>query len=1320
MTAATWPGRSCAWAVVWLMVLCCSALPTFGQSNFGSIRGAVKDADGLVLPGVTITVTDEGTAQSTVVITDDTGAFVAPALRPVYYTVKAELPGFKAAAVSRVKVDTARDTRVDLVLAPGGVEESVDVVAAAPTLRTESGAVTLTVDQRTIQTLPLNGRNTLELTLTLPGTTGNAGSELSELGTNLPLPGRELIVNGGRPGSTQFFADGANTTSVGLARTSVSFSPDAIEEFSVQQSNYSAQYAQAGGGIVNQTTKSGTNTLRGSAYWFFRDKALTATPFNAQRVPQLNFDARPPLERHQAGVTLGGPVRRNRTFFFASYEPSRETRSNPSGASFARVPTDEEMAGDFRNSVVYLQNGSTVPYPQMYAQFERLADGTLAYRANPAFNPSQPESAANPRFQYDNFPMFDGNGRVLALNGVSWVNPASQRILRELMPRPNIERITSGPNADANFLYFRRTENRDDRYSMRVDHRLASGQNVYGRFTYTPSDGDRYMIDPIRQGLVSDTTRASQSLLAWNATLGSRVVNELRLSYVYGNFSRDFPSALLDRDFTTPLLDLGGPGLGTPNYLGYGLADFRDLQRPNGGNGAQFPSMGLNGPQNVGKERNHIYSLIDDFTYVRGRHTFKTGVAAYVRLFNVAANGYGYQAGGRWNFSPNQTRNAYCSANPVGGTIPNCAQNNATGDAFASFLLGVPNTLFAYENIAQPYYYRWRDIGAYVQDDWKIRENLTLNLGVRYQYQSPRWEKFDRQGALNLDRLEANPFSSARAGVPANQPAPVFEFSGVDGRSRYLVEPQYLDVEPRFGFSWLPSARWVVSGGYGLAHVPLYGNNKAPFPNLGTRADDFRRFNVLYGTSARFDPSNVFFNGAARPEANIPLQFGYNNIVYRPDPGLFDIPAEGVLRPGDVNAAGRQDARYSQTGYARNDEFTTPYVQSYSLQLQRDLGAQTTLTVGYQGSRGTNLSIGTININQIDPFQSNPLQAQPYPGFNGPGDGRIAVLDVTRGTSQYNALIASLDRRFSQGLSFRFNYTFSRSEDDTSGGIDYDLANLSGQDQGSILIQRIQNPADLDSEWAVSSFDTPHVLNFSGLWELPFGSGRRFLDRGGWVNLLAGGWQVSALGRLYSGYPVTVALGNANQVRDGGIGAAIRPNLVPGVPIVNPDWRRENAATTPYVNLRAFSIPDPGTYGNAPRNFSDARLPWVKVFDLSVSKTVPFLGRGRTLQFRADVFNLFNMKALTTNFNTSLFSGLAQNLPGQANRYANLSPEVWDAILRNDPTGLPGETTAPAGQPLSPRGVYQDLVGRVNGGFYRLNQNSILSRTIQLAVRVQF
>ncbi|BCS34931.1 hypothetical protein TBR22_A41570 [Luteitalea sp. TBR-22] len=1290
-----------------------------GQSNFGSIRGVVKDSDGLVLPGVTVTVTDEGTAQQVVAVTDEAGAYVVPALRPVYYSVKGELPGFRAAATTGVKVDTARDARVDLVLAPGGVQESVEVVAAAPTLRTESGAVTLTVDQRTIQNLPLNGRNTLELALTLPGTTGSAGSELSELGTNLPLPGRELIVNGGRPGSTQFFADGANTTSVGLARTSVSFSPDAIQEFSVQQSNYSAQYAQAGGGIINQTTRSGTNEWRGSGYWFYREKALTATPFNAQRLPQLGNDARPPLERHQAGVTLGGPVRRNRTFFFASYEPTREERSNPSGASFARVPTDEEIAGDFRNSVVYLQNGTTVPYPQMYAQFDRLPDGTLTYRPNPAFNAALPESATNPRFQYDNFPMFDGNGRLLSLNGVSWVNPAAQRILRELMPRPNIDRITSGPNADANYLYFRRTENRDDRYSLRVDHRLGNAQNVYGRFTYTPSDGDRYMIDPIRQGLVSDTTRASQSLLAWNATLGSKIVNELRLSYVYGNFSRNFPSPLLEKDYTTPLLDLGGPGLGTPNYLGYGLADFRDLQRPNGGNGAQFPSMGLNGPQNVGKEKNHIYSLIDDLTLVRGRHTFKAGVAAYLRMFNVAANGYGYQAGGRWNFSPNQTRNAYCSANPLGGTIPGCAQNNATGDAYGSFLLGVPNTLFAYENIAQPYYYRWRDVGAYLQDDWKVRENLTLNLGVRYQYQSPRWEKFDRQGALDLATLETNPYSSSRAGIPANLPSPVFEFAGVDGRSRYLVEPQYLDFEPRLGFSWLPAQRWVVSGGYGLAHVPLYGNNKAPFPNLGSRADDFRRFNVLYGTSPRFDPSNVFFNGAARPEANIPLQFGYNNVLYRPDPGLFDIPAGGVIRPGDVNAAGRQDARYAQTGYARNTDFTTPYVQSYSVQVQRDLGGHTTVTAGYQGSRGTNLSIGTINVNQIDVFNANALTAQPYPGFNGPGDGRIAMLDVTRGTSQYHALITSVDRRFSRGLAFKFNYTFSRSEDDTSGGIDYDIANLSGQDQGAILIQRIQNPNDLASEWAVSSFDTPHVFNLSGIWELPFGSGRRFLDREGVLDWIVGGWQVSALGRLYSGYPVTVALGNANQVRDGGIGAAIRPNLVPGVPVVNPAWTPQNAATTPYVNPRAFVIPDPGTYGSAPRNFSDARLPWVKVLDMSLTKTVPF-GGGRSLQFRADVFNVFNMKALTTNFNTSLFGSLAQNLPGQPNRYANLTPEVWDAILANDPTGLPGAPTAPAGESLSPRGVYTDLVGRLNGGFYRLNQNSILSRTIQLAVRVQF
>ncbi len=320
-------------ARVGVILLALGGLVAYSQSNFGSIRGIVRDASGAAVPGATVTITVTSTQRSIKLTTNDSGAYAALSLEPVYYDVTAEAKGFRTTVINNVKVDTARETGLDITLQVGSVTETVEVTAEAPLMQTVTGAVINTVDQRTITEMPLNGRNTLELALILPGATGSAGTEMSELTTNEPLPGRELSINGGRVGSTQFFADGANVTSVALARMAISFTPDTIQEFSVQQANYSAQYAQAGGAIIQQTTKSGSNDIRGTLYWFHRQKALTANPFGAQRTAVTNFDSRPPLRRQQLGATGGGPVvipkvynGRNKTFWYGAFEPPGSCR----------------------------------------------------------------------------------------------------------------------------------------------------------------------------------------------------------------------------------------------------------------------------------------------------------------------------------------------------------------------------------------------------------------------------------------------------------------------------------------------------------------------------------------------------------------------------------------------------------------------------------------------------------------------------------------------------------------------------------------------------------------------------------------------------------------------------------------------------------------------------------------------------------------------------------------------------------------------------------------------------------------------------------
>jgi hypothetical protein len=1360
-------GRTVSLFLYAIISFCLLGAAVLAQSNFGSIRGQVRDASGAAVAGATVKITDVGTNAEVTLATGNDGQYAAPSLRPVTYNIRVEARGFKTTTVNNVKVDTAKDSGVDIVLEPGNVSDTVMITGDAPLLQTETGAVTQTITGRTIVDTPLNGRNVLELALTLPGTAGSVGTEFTSTSVTVPIPGREISINGGRAGTTQFLADGMNVTSVGLARTAVSFSPDTIQEFSVLQSNYSAQYSQAGGGIIQQTTKSGANEFHGVGYWFHRQKFLTANPFQSPRLAVLNNDNRAPLRRQQIGATIGGPIwlpkkffgpasydGRNRSFFFFSYEPTRQLAGN-NGASFERVPTDLEIKGDFSQSKLYDAQGNSYQYPLLYNHFLRQSGGTLLYLPYPGFNPAQPASAANPLYQFvfannlfnPNDPDPNRRGRVLVdAAGVSYVNPAAAAIARALYPQPNIDLITSGSAAGANYVYFRQARNKDDRYTTRIDQKIGDNHNLSGRYTYQPLYGDRAFRDPVGTPGTSETSRSRQILLSLTSTLRPTLVNEFRAGYVYGNFATNFPSDLLTRDGTTPFLDLGGAGRGTPNFLGFGIADFFSGGAP-ANNGVAFGRLGLNGIQNIGRNTEHNYSITDDVTWTHGAQSIKFGFLATHQQSNTAGAGYGYQAGGRWNFNARETADALgCGAPPgLTGSLPSTCRNATarTGDAFASFLLGVPDSLFAYENIAQPYYYRWKSFGGYMQDDWKFRPNLTLNIGLRYQYQSPRWEKFNRQGELNLTRLEANPFSKDANGNPL--PAPVFEFAGFDGRSRYLTPPRYTDFEPRFSFAWSPGFGWnkdsrfVLRGGYGITHSTLTGRNRLPFPNLGSKADAFRQYNVGLGTTDFTNPSNIGGCGLAICDPSVPGQFGYNNVVYIPDPTLFVIPASGVIRPGDtarvVNGVAQQDKRYGQTGWVFDKNFRTPTIQNFSFELQYELMRNTVVTVGYQGSHGTHLFSTPRDIN-VNPFTG----AKAYPGFNGASGGRLILMDETGSGSIYHAAKFIVERRFAGGLQFNFNYTFSKSIDDASGGIEFDFANLSGQDSGGqqIKINPPQNSFGATSERAVSSYDTPHVLNLTMLYEMPFGKGRAWLNRDGLLNHVIGGWQFNALGRLSSGQPLFVDLGNSNSVglaSNTGLGNP-RPNIIAGVPLRNPDWTEANAATTPFLNPRAFSIPEPGTFGNAPRNLN-LHMPFQRRFDASLFKDIrPFKSETRRIQFRLEVFNLFNAKSYGfSGLGTTLFNGLAQNLQGQPNRYANLTTDIWNRVVAgpgND-TGLAGPRTAagaydaskePAGTALSPLGVYSDLVNRYNrGSFTNFNfnvQNSISPRVIQLGVKFYF
>ncbi|MBL8228787.1 MAG: hypothetical protein JNL98_09935, partial [Bryobacterales bacterium] len=868
-------------------------------------------------------------------------------------------------------------------------------------------------------------------------------------------------------------------------------------------------------------------------------------------------------------------------------------------------------------------------------------------------------------------------------------------------------------------------------------------------------------------GLISDANTSRQVLMALTSTPRPTMTNEFRANYVYGSFGRNFPEALLNRDYTSEYLNVGGAGAGQVNLLGFGMPRFYDAGAPRGVSGqtggAGLATLGFNSPQDVGFNKEHSYSLTNDFSWVKGTMTWKFGFAASHLQLNQSNLGVGSLAGGRFFWTPDTTAEQYCQTNPLGGQAPDCAAQVFGGERFASFLLGVPQGVQVQtENLSVPYYYRWLNLGGYAQTEWKVSPRLTLNLGLRYQFQSPRWEKFNRQGQLNLDRLEPNPFVLNAAGQAL--PAPVFEYAGVDGRSRY-INPAIKDVlEPRFGFAWTPGFDWnredrrfVIRGGYGMTHGTLMGNEREPIPNLGSQtATGYRQISYLLGANDINSPTNIPSCGLALcNDRAVPMQFGFNNPVLASDNTLFQIPPSGIIRPGDragLTQLGtpRQNVLYQSTGVVGNRDFKMPTIHNYSLTLEYGLMEATVVRVGYQGSRGHNLFGPPQNLNRVDQFTG----AIPTPGFSGRFSSAIFAIAATNTSSNYHALVIESERRFSRGLQFRFNYTFSKNLDDSSGGINFPIPNNSFNNSAlDFPIIRSQDPYNTRADRSVSSTNTPHVFNIVALLEAPFGRGRKFFNGGGLKDYFIGGWSINGLSRIRSGFPASVPLGLGNSFDVGTPGGALRPDMIAGVPLRNPDWTRENAWTgVPYVNPRAFAFPEPGQRGNAPRNL-DLYNPWVRSLDMSVFKKIsPFENKRRYFELRGEIFNVLNMKNYTPNPNLSnLLGGAAQHpllvgtspnftpVQGVQNRYAALrQPGVWDAIIAKS-QGTPVDTAIAAlsgpgaggvGCPANAaelgatnqiRSLSPACTARaLNLALGRLNANTIAPRIVQFALKFYF
>lgn len=1071
-----------------LTVVAVSALtmPLFAQT--AHVNGRVADTSDGIVPGVTITVVHRDTAVTRSGLSNADGYYSVPALPPGTYTLTAQLDGFAPAVRDGLVLVNEQSARVDFVLKPGSVEEQVQVTANT-VLERGTADVSSVVTQRSIHELPLNVRDPISLVTLTPGVTTAAnfgGSGGTDVGRNFFKA--NFRVGGGRNRGQDVLLDGvANVT----GDQYVGYTPpvDATQEFKVETNGFSAEFGRTTGGILTVVTRSGTNEMHGTGYEFHRNDALDAPGFFAKRTGL----AQPTFTRNQFGGVAGGPIKSDRTFFFASYEGLRQQFPQ---ALISTVPTLAQRAGDF-SQTRDAQGRMIVIYDPLTTR--RMPNGSVMREA------------------------FSGN----RIPEDRW-DPVARNVLAHY-PEPNQPgNPVTGAN---NYAYSSNQDVGTNNYGGRVDHQLTGSHRLFGRYSFTRADaenaarwpggsspGERTVVDRYAHAVIGSTMVLSPS-----TTVEARV-----------GFAR------AHADQVAPAFDL--QALGFPQYL----ADLDTGLWPNFSI-ADVTSIG-NGFMN--DQPRDTYSVVGEVNHSAGQHLLKLGGDIRVLQFNALENTV---PAGTFSFTRGMTQ----------GPVATQAGANS-GHGVASFLLGAGST-GSINHVAELGLQR-RSYALFVQDDWRVSPNLTVNLGVRYEVDTGTTEREDRLTWLDLEA--PSPLAGA-TGLPLRG---ALRFAGTDG-PRNQIDTDWNNVQPRIGLAYSAGPATVIRAGYGS----FYG--AMPVRRLG---------------SIGFDTQTPW---VASLDGLSPT-----NYLRDPFPQGFNL------------STGQRDAL---TNVGFNLDSTTRSnpvgrTQLWSLSVERQIGDRFAVDLAYVGNRGTGLQSGAVfQLNSLAPEhlalgnQLNELVPNPFYGIidSGPLSSptvarRQLLLPYPQYTSvaqqfpnaissSYHAMVVKAERRLGNGLTFLGSYVWSKLIDDGSEPV------------GGLAVL---NYYDRRAERSLSTFDVPHNVVVSAVYDLPFGRERRFASGLPAVGeALVGGWTVATIARWQSGFPVVIGRPAVRDERSA---------------------RIDDPTIEQWFNTEVFNPAQPFTFGNVSRTLPDVRADGVKNIDMTLSKNVGF-GSYR-LQLRVDVFNLFN------------------------------------------------------------------------------------------------
>jgi hypothetical protein len=1198
----------------WMQLLSLTTIIMFvcvslqGQSTYGTVDGAVTDSSGAALPGAQVTLTNTGTQETRAQTTGSEGLYQFVNVIPGQYRLEIEKAGFKHYTHANVVVQVQQDTHIDAAMALGQVTETVEVSSEVPLLQSETSSLGQVVEERKANELPLNGRNIFNLIIISPAAVAQGGSGGSPVGQN-PFSWGNYQVGGSFANQGAQYLDG-QPLNIGYINLPIIIpTQDSIGEFKVQYNNLGAEWGKFSGGIVNLSTKSGTNSFHGSAYEFFRNKVLNANEyFNKQdQIAHGKPNEAPPWVQNQYGIQVGGPVIKNKTFFYTSWEQYRQRTGSPFTTT---VPAAGMLNGDFSTLCTsgFAAGVCNTPAGRIYDPYTiNSPGGRKPYGLDPG-NPTCPGNC---------IPSAEFSKAASVLGKLYYPAPTQAG---------TVNNFSSAAGSGGN----------TNEFVARGDQNIGSTTRLFGRFAYYGLTD--LPTNPLGTGLCLD--RCAE---LYHSKLIAVDVNHI--------FT---PTTILDVNFSAsrfvyaraPILS--GFDLTTLGWTAAYNSPPASMRTP--------PTPAFLFPNDVGKsqgnsaigDHNTQYNISPALTMIRGKHTLQAGAQFELGLdnyfqTNIASGAFAFQ--GNWTSSgPSAT--------------------DGSGFGFADFLLGLAQNQGSFvnqtEGVAQvPAQTAGRQVyrALFLDDTFRVTPKLTLNLGLRYELQGPWSERFNR---LTYWDPRATNGTVTGCGGTLGSACLGDAFLVETGRnsSGNNIPMDKKAFSPRLGLAYAFNQKTVVRGGYGVFFIPNYVSfglnpdndvvNLATTGFTATTNGFVTPFSTLNGTNCSL--TGTTFAGFSCADNSGP--FGARGILLPPGRNPQPNVSGFVAANGSPTLAPYFNAKYG-------------YVQQYNFDVQRELPAGFFADVAYAGSHGVHLQQYSTHFDQIgDSFVAtagsqfnaavagpcagvaagpaqiacannfvginqkvpNPLVGSPQPNLNGATitAGQLVRLypqfnDVNLAGygccgSTYNSLQATVTRRFAGGGTMLVAYTNAKLLTNTDTLTSW----LEGPTGG---VGQVQDWNNLKGEKSLSSQDVSQRLVISYVLDLPFGHGRRFAaGMTGAADKAISGWGIDGVTTFQKGFPLKITwAGAGTSLENANLGASnVRPNVASGC-----DKGAGGGHVTNWFNTSCFAAPPQWGYGDESRTDATLRTPGINNFDFAVFKRTAITERVG-FEFRTEFFNLFN------------------------------------------------------------------------------------------------